>query len=162
MGIANAAGEVGSGTLGVGADVQGALQITFTTHAAGVTVTGSGSNTASVALGTYSSFSADGTVGGVTKSHATGNFTLSATVDIQVDVANSTSAAYNMDAQLAAADGTNTWAIGGIDISDGAAHTVVVDQTYGVPVALLLHLTVPNPATAGAIANSISFTATGQ
>ena len=161
IGIANAAGETGSGTLGVGADIQGALQITFTTHSGGPTLTGSGSNTASLAFGTFTSFSANTTAGGVTKTAGSGNFSLAASFDVQVDVANSASASYNLDATLAAADGTNTWLIGATDISDGATHNVLTDQSYATPVALVLHLTVPNSAAAGSIANSISFTATG-
>jgi len=162
MGVANAAGEVGSGTLGVGADIQGALSITFTTHSGGLALTGSGSNTASLAFGSFSSFSPNGTVGGVTKTTGSGTFSLAAVFDIQVDVANSSSEAYTLAATLATPVTANTWLIGATDISDGASHDLASDQAYGTPIAYTVKLTVANSATAGSVTNSISFTATGQ
>jgi hypothetical protein len=164
MGVANAfpSGEVGSGTLGVGADIQGALSVTFTTHSGGLTVTGSGSNAASLAFGTFSSFSPNGTTGGVTKTTGSGTFSLAATVDIQVDVANSSSEAYTLAATLATPVTANTWLIGATDVSDGASHDLAGDQPYGTAVPYVVKLTVANSATAGSIANSISFVATGQ
>jgi hypothetical protein len=157
MGVANASGVTGSGTLGVGADIEGALSITFTTHSGGLTVTGSGSNTASLAFGTFNRYSPNTTSGGVTKTTALGNFSLAAT-----DVANSSSALYDLAATLAAQDAVNTWLIGSTNISDGASHTVGGDLEYATSIPYILKLTVPNTAAAGSIANSISFTATGQ
>ncbi len=162
IGIANAAGETGSGTLGVGADIGGALQITFTTHSGGPTLSGSGSNAASLAFGTFNSFSPNTTSGGVTKTAGSGSFSLSAAVDIQVDVANSSSEAYTLAATLATPATANTWLIGGTDISDGSSHDLATDQSYGSPVAYAVKLTVPNSAAPGSITNSISFTATAQ
>ena len=164
IGLANAtpSGEVGSGTLGVGAEIQGALSITFTTHSGGPTLTGSGSNAASLAFGTFNSFSPNATSGGVTKTSGSGNFSLAAGFDIQVDVANSSSEAYTLAATLATPASANTWLIGAVDISDGSSHDLASDQPYGTPVSYVLKLTVANSAVAGSINNSISFTATGQ
>jgi hypothetical protein len=161
MGVANAI-TTGSGTLGVGAEIDGALQITFTSHSGGPTLTGSGSNAATLAFGTFNNFSPNTTTGGVTKAAGSGNFSLSAAVDIQVDVANSSSEAYTLAAVLATPVTANTWLIGATDISDGSSHDLATDQSYGSSVPYTIKLTVANSAAAGSISNSISFTATAQ
>src|ERR1700674_860493 len=55
IGIANA--QTGSGTLGVSATVTGSISLTFVTDASGMTVTGTGSSTASLPFGTVSMYS---------------------------------------------------------------------------------------------------------
>ncbi len=158
-GVASA--QTGSGTLGVTADVAGSISLTFITDAAGVTLTGSGTSAAIVPFGTVSMYG--GSVpGGVTKTASgTTSFTLSTPFDVRVDLANSASTTYTLTATLATVDATNTWLLGAIDMSAGAPHALTAAGVFATAVPYTLHLTVPATTAAGAISNSIGFTAVG-
>jgi hypothetical protein len=159
IGVANA--QTGSGTLGVTATVQGSINLTFVTDASGLAVTGTGTSTASLPFGNVSMYS--GTVpANVTKTvNGVTSFALSTPFDVRVDLANSASTAYTLTATLSAVDGTNTWSLGAIDISAGAAHALTAAGVYGTAVPYTLKITVPASLAAGLISNSINFTAVG-
>ena len=159
IGIANA--QTGSGSLGVTADVAGSISLTFVTDAAGVALTGAGTSTASLGFGTVSMYS--GTpASGVTKTvSGTTSFSLATPFKIRVDLANSASTAYTLNATLQTADAINAWAIGATDISTAGPFALTAAGVYGTAASYTLHLTIPATAVAGVISNSIGFSAVG-
>ncbi len=160
LGVANA--QTGSGTLGVTATITGSLSLTFVTDASGIALTGSGTSTASLAFGAVSRY-AGSVPGGVTKTvNGTTSFSLATPFDVRADLANSASATYILTATLATPDATNVWAIGAIAISDGGAAQLTATGQYATDVPYTLQLTIPSTEAAGAISNSIGFTAVGN
>jgi hypothetical protein len=159
IGVANA--QTGSGTLGVTATVQGSINLTFVTDASGLAVTGTGTSTASLPFGNVSMYS--GTVpANVTKTvNGVTSFDLSTPFDVRVDLANSISTTYTLNATLAAIDATNTWSLGAVDISAGGPYALTAAGVFGTNVPYVLKLRVPATLAAGLISNSINFTAVG-
>ena len=158
IGVANA--QTGSGTLGISATVQGSINLTFVTDAAGMAVTGTTTSTASLPFGNVSMYS--GTVpANVTKTIGATSFELSTPFDVRVDLANSASTTYTLTATLATEDAINTWFLGAVDISAAAPHALTAAGVFGTAVPYTLKLTVPASATAGSISNTINFTAVG-
>jgi hypothetical protein len=160
IGVANA--QTSSGTLGVSANVQGSLNLTFVTDPSGLAVTGTTTSTASLPFATVQMYG--GTVpANVTKTlNGTASFALSTPFDVQVDLANSASTTYTLAAILSAVDSINTWFLGPTDISAGASHALTSTGAYATALPYVLKLTVPATAAAGAVANSINFTATSN
>lgn len=157
-----AAQTTASGTLSVTATVNGSISLVFNTDTAGVALTGSGSNAATLAFGTVQAFGGTLTTG-VTRTVGTGNFTVSSPFDVNVAKANLTSANYTLKAQLNAADATNTWQVQGVTVTSGAAATVTGTGTYDTDNQLTLALTIPFTTASGtSISNSINFTATAN
>src|ERR1700724_2972119 len=118
IGVANA--QTGSGTLGVSADVAGSINLTFVTDTSGLAVTGATPSPASLPFGGVSMYG--GTVPtNVTKTvSGTTSFSLATPFDVRVDLANSASTTYTLNATLATADAVNKWFIGATDISSAA------------------------------------------
>ena len=148
--------------MGVSGTVAGSINLTFITDGSGMTVTGTGSPTASLPFGTVSMYG--GTVpSGVTRTLTSNtSFTLSTPFDVHVDVANSASSTYTLAATLNTADATNVWVLGALDISAGSLVTPTIVGAYGTATPYTLHLTVPASETAGLITNSINFLATAN
>jgi hypothetical protein len=159
IGIANA--QTGSGTLGVTADVAGSINLTFITDASGLAVTGTGTSTASLPFGTVSMYSGSVPTNVTKTVNGATSFSLATPFDVKVDLANSASTTYTLTATLASADLVNTWLIGAIDMSAAAPHALTAAGVFGTAVPYTLHLTIPATAAAGAISNSIGFTAVG-
>jgi len=159
IGIANA--QTGSGTLGVTADVAGSINLTFVTDASGLAVTGTGTSTASLAFGTVSMFGGSVPTNVTKTVSGTTSFSLATPFDVKVDLANSASTTYTLTATLAAADTVNTWLLGAVDMSAGAPHALTAAGVFGTAVPYTLKLTIPASEAAGAISNSIGFTAVG-
>ena len=158
-GIANA--QTGSGTLGVTATLVGSISLTFLTDASGLAVTGTGTSTASLPFGTVSMYGVS-VPAHVTKTlNGSTSFSLSTPFDIRVDLANSISTAYTLNATLATADAVNTWVIGATDISSAGPFALTAAGVYGAAVPYTLKLTIPATETAGLITNSIGFSAVG-
>jgi hypothetical protein len=158
-GVANA--QTGSGTLGVSADVQGSINLTFVTDASGLAVTGTATSTASLPFGTVRMFGGS-LPPNVTKTvNGTTSFDLSTPFDVRVDLANSASTTYTLSVMLAATDLTNIWSIGPTDISSGASFALTAAGVFATPVPYTLKIRVPASLAAGSISNSINFTAVG-
>ncbi|MGD0359889.1 MAG: hypothetical protein ABSC93_03415 [Bryobacteraceae bacterium] len=158
-GIATA--QTSSGTLGVTANVQGSLNMTFATDSAGLAMTGTTTSAGSLPFGNVSMYSST-VPANVTKTVIPlTSFDLATPFDVRVDLANSPSATYTLAAILAAADTTNTWKLGALALS-GTTASVTVTGAYATAVPYTLHLTVPATAVAGAISNTINFTATAN
>jgi hypothetical protein len=159
-GVANA--QTGSGTIGITATVDGSINLTFVTDASGLAVTGTSTSTASLPFGNVQMYG--GTVPtNVTKTvNSTTSFSLATPFDVRVDLANSASATYTLSATLSAADATNTWVLGLVDLSAGASHALTATGAYATAVPYTLKITVPATEAAGLITNSIGFTAVGN
>ena len=149
-----------SGTLAVNATVQSSINLVFNSDGAGVGLTGSGTNAATMNLGNISAY---GTLAaGVSRTVAAANFRVSSPFDVVVSQANGSSANYTLTAQLNAADATNGWDISGSAVTNAAATTLTNTGAYGSSVAYTLGLTVPLASPGGAIANQVNFVATAN
>src|SRR5882724_4214417 len=107
---ASLAAQTSTGTLTVTATVNSSINLVFTSDAAGVALTGSGTNAATLAFGNVQAFGGALTTG-VVRSTAANNFTVTSAMDVTVTKANSASANYTLKAQLGAADAVNTWQV---------------------------------------------------
>jgi len=154
--------QTASGTLTVTATVQGSIGLVFNSDAAGVALTGSGTNAATLAFGNVSAFGA--LSAGVTRPSVTAtNFTVSSVVDVQVTKTNSASANYTLKAQLGAADAVNTWAVGGVAVTSAAQSTLTATGTYAANSNFPVAITIPFTTASGtAISNTINYTATAN
>ena len=151
-----------SGTLTVTATVNGTISLVFNSDPAGVALTGSGSNAATLAFGTVQAFGGALTAG-VTRTAAASSFTVSSPVDIFVDKANVASSNYTLKAQLNAADAVNTWTVGGVAVTNASAATITATGAYTTNVAETVALTIPFSTASGTnISNAINFTATAN
>jgi hypothetical protein len=154
--------QSGSGTMAVTATVQGSINLTFSTDPSGLAVTGTTTSTAALPLGNINMY------GGAVPTNVTktvngvDSFDLSTPFDIRVDLANSPSTTYTLKATLSTADSTKTWLVGAVDISSGTVATITSTGAYATAVPYTLKLTVPAAAAAGAVNNTINFTATGN
>ncbi|HWZ42144.1 MAG TPA: hypothetical protein VNW97_01635 [Candidatus Saccharimonadales bacterium] len=156
-----ASAQTASGTLTVTATVNGSISLVFNSDAAGVALTGSGTNAATLAFGNVSAFGAVGA--GVVRTTAAASFTVSSAVDVNVTKANSASANYTLKAQLGAADATNTWQVGGVTVTNAAAATVTATGAYATNNNFPVAITVPFATASGTvISNTINYTATAN
>jgi hypothetical protein len=149
-----------TGTVAVTATTVGSVSLTFVTDGAGITLGGSGTSAASIAFGSVQAYG--GSVpAGVTKTvNGTTNWSLSTPLDVVVQVANQTSANYTLTGALQTTDATNSWFLGATTLTTSAA-TLTSTGAYG-STAYTFKLTIPFSATAGAISNTINFTATAN
>ncbi|MGH9544787.1 MAG: hypothetical protein ACRD23_06180 [Terriglobales bacterium] len=150
-----------AGTVAVTATVVGSMSITFSSDASGMTLGGSGTSAATIAFGSVQAYG--GSVpAGVTKTvNPPTDWALSTPFDVDVEIANLTSANYSLTAQLQSADATNTWKLGATTITNASAATLTGTGSYGVTVYTFT-LTIPFSETAGAISNTMSFVATAN
>ncbi len=158
-GLLNAqAGVSGSGTLGVTANLQSSILLTFSAATSGAAITGTGTSAGSLAFGTVQMYGGS-VASGVTRTlTGTTGFTLSTPINIQVQVANSASAAYTLAAVLTTADAVNTWTFNGVILSATTA-SITVAGLYGTtPYPFVLG--VPASEATSSISNTINFTAT--
>ncbi|MBV8151516.1 MAG: hypothetical protein JO101_06440 [Candidatus Eremiobacteraeota bacterium] len=159
--IAAPANPTASGTLAVTATVASSINLVFNTDASGVSLTGAGTNAATLAFGTVQAYG--GALGAnVTRTVGATSFTVSTPFDVNVAKANSSSGSYQLTAQLASVDSTNTWQVGGVLVTGGSAATITSTGAYASNVAFTLALTVPFSEAAGSISNTINFTATAN
>jgi hypothetical protein len=149
-----------TGTVAVTATTVASVSLTFVTDGAGITLGGSGTSAATIAFGSVQAYG--GAVpANVTKLvNGTTNWSLSTPIDVVVQVANQTSSNYTLTAALQSADATNTWALGATTLTTSAA-TLTATGAYG-STAYTFKLTIPFSAAAGAISNTINFTATAN
>src|SRR5208337_3533225 len=154
-----------SGTLAVTATVTSQIYMIFNTDASGVALTGSGSNAATLPFGSVSAFSAP--PANVTLTLQATTFTISTPMDVNVRISNPAAASANckLTAQLASADATNTWTVGGVAVTSAAAATIsstlayqTGNQTTG-GVSEAVAIAVPYTEAAMTISNTINFTA---
>src|SRR3569832_416276 len=117
-----------SGTLTVTGTVESSISLTI--ESAGGTTSGTGTAAATSALGSISTYGSAPT--GFTLARGASNWTISSTVGVQVDKANTTSEAYTLTAQLGSAPASGvTWKLHGSTLRDSAATTLTSTGTYG-------------------------------
>ncbi len=163
---ASASAQTSSGTLTVTATVNGSINLVFNTATspAGITLTGTGTNAATMAFGNVSAY---GTLGSnIGRSVGASSFTVSSPFGVEVSKVNSSSANYTLTAQLSTADATNTWQVGGSTISSASATTLTATGAYSSTAPgtqYTLALTIPFTTTSGTvISNGVNFTATAN
>jgi hypothetical protein len=159
-GFANA--QTSGGTLGVTADIQGSINLLFSTATGGFAVTGTGTATASLPFGNVQMYG--GTVPTNVVRTLTGKtaFTLTTPVNVEVDLANSTSATFGVLVNLNTADAVNTWAFNAIAVTDAGVTPQVTLATYQTATPYNLAVTIPATNTSGTLSNSLTFTATAN
>jgi hypothetical protein len=161
LGIANAQTTSG-GTMGVTADIEGSINLLFSTATGGFAVTGTGSATASLPFGNVQMYG--GTVPTNVTRTLTGKtaFTLSTPINVEVDLANQASDNYSLLGTLASADAVNTWTFNAIAVTSAGATPQVTAGTYGSAAPYVFAVTIPASNTSGTLTNSINFTATAN
>ena len=151
--------DTSSGTLTVTGTVDSSINLTI--ESAGGETSGTGTASASAALGGFSKYGSAPT--GFTLARGASNYTLSSTVGVKVDKANLTSTDYTLTAQLAAAPASGvSWKLNGSTLSDSAATTLTSTGTYGSTGAYSWDIVVADSAAAAAIDNVIQFFATSN
>jgi hypothetical protein len=130
----------------VPAAAQGQLELSFHSVSGGVSLTGSGTNTATLAFG---SVSAHGIVGpGVSRLDGTSDYTISTSFGVRVTKKGAGSN-YTLRARLMAAHAL-AWRVNGVDLT--TTHTsIAFSQPYDSIVAHNLEFVVPHSASAGAV-----------
>ena len=149
-----------SGTLTVTATVESSIGLTFESDGAGVSLTGAGTNAATMDLGTISAYETIATPG-VTRSVTASDFTVSSPFGVKVIKANTLSANYTLAAALASGDATNTWKINAVTLTT-SNQNLGSTYGYGSAVAHSMQLTVPFTASTGGISKVLNFTATAN
>lgn len=156
-----ASAQTANGTLTVTATVQGSINLVFNSDGAGVALTGSGTNAATLAFGNVSAFGAINA--GIVRTVAVSSFTVSSAVDVNVSKTNSASANYTLKAQLGSADAVNTWQVGGTTVTNASAATITATGTYAANSNFPVAITVPFTTASGTlISNTINYTATAN
>jgi hypothetical protein len=117
LGVANAQVTSG-GTLGVTANIEGSINLTFLTATGGFAVTGTGTATASLPFGNVQMYGGTVPTNVVRTLTGTTSFTLTTPVNVEVDLANSTSATFGVLVNLTTADSVNTWKFNAIAVTD--------------------------------------------
>lgn len=162
MAVAGKASAASSGgTLTVSATVDSSINLTI--QAAGGTTGGTGTGSVSSALGSISKYGSAPT--GFTLTRGASNWTLTSSVNVQVEKANLTSTDYTLVAQLGSAPASGvTWKLNGSTLSDSAPTTITSTGAYGLngmqPYPWVI--VVADSAAAAAIDNTINFTATSN
>jgi hypothetical protein len=161
-GLASAQGQTSSGTLAVSAELQSSITLSFVSDANGVSLTGSGTNAASLGFGSVSRFTSP--PAHVTQVNGATSFTVSTPFDVLVLKSNVTSANYALSAQLQAVDGTNSWTIDTFVVATNptAPTSLTVTGVYANNVPHTLILTIPYSEGTATISNSINFLATAN
>lgn len=152
--------DTATGTLTVTATIESSIGLTFENDAAGVALTGAGTNAATMALGAISAYNTIATPG-VTRTVAASDFTVSSPFGVKVVKANTSSATYTLAAALGSADTTNTWRINATALTT-TNQNLGATYAYGSAVAHTLYLTVPFTASTGAVSKVLNFTATAN
>jgi hypothetical protein len=156
-----AVAQTATGTLTVTATVQGSIGLVFNSNGAGVALTGSGTNTATLAFGNVSAFGA--IAAGIVRTTTASDFTVSSAVDVQVSKTNSASANYTLKAQLGAADAVNTWTVGGVAVTSAAQSTLTATGAYAANSNFAVAIKIPFTTASGTnISNTINYTATAN
>jgi hypothetical protein len=149
-----------TGTVAVTATTVGSVSLTFVTDGAGIALGGSGTSAATIAFGSVEAYG--GSVpANVTKTvNGTTNWSLATPFDVVVQVANQTSTNYTLLGSIQTTDATNSWFLGATTLSTTPA-TLTSTGAYG-STAYTFKLTIPFSAAAGAISNTVNFTATAN
>jgi predicted secreted protein len=159
FGTSAAFADTSSGTLTVTANVESSIYLTV--QSAGGTTSGTGTGSATSALGSVSKYGSAPT--GFTLARGASNWTLSSTIGVKVDKANLTSTDYTLTAQLGSAPASGvTWKLNGSTLSDSSATTLTSTGTYGSTGSYSWDIVIADSAAAGSADNTVDFTATSN
>jgi hypothetical protein len=149
-----------TGSIAVTATTVASISLTFVSDGSGISLGSSGTSAVTVAFGSVQAYG--GSVpGGVTQTvNGTTNWSLSTPIDVVIQVANQSSSNYTLTAAIQNADSTNTWQLGATSLTTTPA-TLTSTGAYG-NTAYTYKLTIPFSEAAGAISNTINFTATAN
>ncbi|MFN7130645.1 MAG: hypothetical protein ACK4N5_01095, partial [Myxococcales bacterium] len=121
IGSTSAFAASSEGTLTVTGTVESSISLTI--ESAGGSFSGAGTSAATSALGTISKYGSAPT--GFTLARGSSDWTLSSTIGVKVEKANSTSTDYTLTCQLGTAPATGiTWKVNGSTVSDTSPTTV--------------------------------------
>jgi hypothetical protein len=134
--------------------------LTFVTDGSGITLGSSGTSAATMAFGSVQAYGGSLPANVTRVVTGTSTWSLSTPFDVVVQVANQTSSNYTLTAALQTADSTNTWSLGATNLTTTAA-TLTSTGAYG-STAYTFKLTIPFSAAAGAVSNTLNFTATAN
>jgi len=135
--------------------------IVVTVESLGGTTSGTGTDSATSALGSISKYGSAPT--GFTLARGASNWTLSSTIGLKVDKSNLTSTDYTITAQLGSAPASGVaWKLNGSTLSDSAVTTLTSTGTYGSTGSYSWDIVLADSAAAAAIDNTIDFTATSN
>lgn len=155
-----ASAATNTGALTVTGTVESSIELTIET-AAGNSTSGLGTAAASATLGNISKYSAAPT--GFTMAHGASNWTISATVGVNVEKSNLPATSYLLEAQLATAPDTGiVWKINGSTLNEATPTEVTTTGAYGTTGTYSWDIEVADSAAAAAIDNTINFTATSN
>lgn len=149
-----------SGTLTVTATVQSSISLTFENDAAGITLTGAATDTATMAFGNVSAYGTIST-SGVTRTVGASSFTVSSPFGVKVMNANGSSSSYTLQAALGSPDATNTWVINSTTLTT-TGQPLGSTYSYDSPVSHTLRITVPFSAAGTSISRAVNFTVTSN
>ncbi|HEY0482629.1 MAG TPA: hypothetical protein VGD37_34140 [Kofleriaceae bacterium] len=149
----------GSGSLTVTGTIESSISLTV--ESAGGTTSGTGTESATSALGSVSKYGSAPT--GFTLARGTSNWTLSSTVGVKVAKANLTSTDYTLVAQLGSAPASGVaWKLNGSTLSDSSATTLTSTGTFDSTGSYSWDIVVASSAATGALDNAMTFTATAN
>ena len=140
--------------------VSSSIGLTFENDAAGVSLTGAGTTSATLPFGTVSAYGTIATTG-VTRTVGASDFTVSSTFGVKVMKANSSSGTYTLAAALASTDATNTWRVDSTSLTT-SNQNLGTSYSYDSAVTHTVYLTVPFSASTGALSKVLNFTATAN
>lgn len=146
------------------------VTLVLQSDANGITLGGSGTNSASISFGSLQAFGSS-LPSGVSRTVGGTNWTLSTPFDVKVTCINFTtllpcnlvmSQGYTLTAQLQSADTINIWRLSGISLTNASATTLTSSGTYSQAAAYTFALTIPFTESAGTINNTINLVATAN
>src|SRR5580658_2890759 len=161
VGIANAQATSG-GTMGVTADIEGSINLIFSTATSGFAVTGTGTATASLPFGNVQMYGGTPPTNVIRTLTGKTAFTLTTPVNVEVDLANSTSTSFGVLVNLTSADAVNTWSFNSIAVTDIGDVQQVTLATYGAATPYNLAVTIPANNNSGSLTNTLIFLATAN
>jgi hypothetical protein len=157
--ILSQAQHVATGVINGSVDHKGGIILLLMSDTNGVALTGSSTPTASLNFGTISKL---GTLAnGITRTTTANSFTVSTPVDVYVDLGGAPTS-FNLSASLASSPGLLTYKFGAMTLSTASQIVSQNDSRYGTQVPYALAITIPTSVAAGAIGNTINFTATAN
>jgi hypothetical protein len=139
--------------------VESSISISFENVPKGCSLTGAGTNAATLNLGTVSPA---GAANACVNHSVTGtDYTVDTLFGVKVVKANNGSATYTLAAALVNADAANQWKIDSKNLSTTAVN-LDTNAAYGSVQSKRLKLRIPQSTAPGVITNTIAFTATSN
>jgi hypothetical protein len=157
-----------SGSFGMTGTIDPSICLTFIADGSGATLTsGGGTGTATLALGHIAAYGETPPTNVTNTLNASGasatSFKVSTPVDVLVMEANTASANYTLTAELNSVDSTNTWSVGGHEVTGASAAQITATGAYGTAVSYAFAVSIPFSNTASlSLSNTINFVATAN